>query len=78
MVHSKYRVEPGKKLDLSKWSTDETGTFKDKEDARGTIKKNLKRLIELQELLYASASHSVLIVLQAMDAGGKDGAIEGR
>jgi PPK2 family polyphosphate:nucleotide phosphotransferase len=76
MVHSKYRVEPGKKMDLSKWSTDDKGTFKDKEDARGTTKKNLKRLIELQELLYASGSHSVLIVLQALDAGGKDGAIE--
>jgi PPK2 family polyphosphate:nucleotide phosphotransferase len=75
MVHSPYRVEPGKKVDLSKWATDDTGPFKGKEDAKHDIKRNIKRLIELQDLLFASASHSVLIVLQAMDAGGKDGAI---
>jgi PPK2 family polyphosphate:nucleotide phosphotransferase len=76
MIDSPYRAEPGKKVDLSKWATDDTGRFKHKGDAKPAVKKNLKRLIELQELLYASASHSVLIVLQAMDAGGKDGAIE--
>jgi PPK2 family polyphosphate:nucleotide phosphotransferase len=75
MSHSPFRVEPGKKVDLSKWPTDETGPFKDKSQAKDAIKKHVKRLIELQELLYASASHSVLIVLQAMDTGGKDGAI---
>lgn len=76
MVHSPYRVEPGKKIDLSKWSTDDTGPFKDKDAAKDPTRKNIKRLIELQELLYASASHSILIILQAMDAGGKDGAID--
>jgi PPK2 family polyphosphate:nucleotide phosphotransferase len=76
MVHSPYRVEPGKKVDLSKWPTDDTGPFKDKSDARDPTKKNIRRLIDLQELLYASSSHSILIVLQAMDAGGKDGAID--
>jgi PPK2 family polyphosphate:nucleotide phosphotransferase len=76
MVHSPYRVEPGKKIDLSKWPTDDTGPFSDKSEARGAIKKNITRLIDLQELLYASGSHAVLIVLQAMDAGGKDGAID--
>jgi PPK2 family polyphosphate:nucleotide phosphotransferase len=76
MDHSPFRVEPGKKVDLSNWPTDEIRPFRDKEEAKPTIKKNLKKLIALQELLYASASHSVLIVLQAMDAGGKDGAIE--
>jgi len=76
MVHSKYLVEPGKKVDLSKWPTDDTGPFKDKDDARDATKKNLKRLVELQEEFYASSRHALLIVLQAMDAGGKDGAIE--
>jgi PPK2 family polyphosphate:nucleotide phosphotransferase len=75
MDHLSFRIEPGKKVDLSHWPTDETSPFKDKEQAKPAIKKNLNRLIELQELLYASGSHSVLIVLQAMDAGGKDGAI---
>ncbi|MGD0461288.1 MAG: polyphosphate kinase 2 family protein [Tepidisphaeraceae bacterium] len=76
MVPSPFRVEPGKKVDLSHWPTNQTSPFKDKDQAKPAIKKNLKRLIELQELLYASGSHSVLIVLQAMDAGGKDGAID--
>lgn len=75
MSPSSFRVEPGKKVDLSKWSTDDTGPFKDKSQAKAEIKKLVTRLIELQDLLYASASHSVLIVLQAMDTGGKDGAI---
>ncbi|MGD0540139.1 MAG: polyphosphate kinase 2 family protein [Tepidisphaeraceae bacterium] len=76
MVQSPFRVEPGKKVDLSRWPTGETAPFKDKDQAKPAIKKNLQRLIELQELLYASGTHSVLIVLQAMDAGGKDGAID--
>ena len=76
MIHTKYCVEPGKKVELSKWPTDDTGPFKDKNEAKEVTKKNLKRLIELQEELYASSSHAILIVLQAMDAGGKDGAIE--
>ncbi len=76
MVQSPFRVEPGKKVDLSHWPTGETAPFKDKDQAKPAIKKNLQRLIELQEMLYASATHSVLIVLQAMDAGGKDGAID--
>ncbi|MDP9172352.1 MAG: polyphosphate kinase 2 family protein [Planctomycetota bacterium] len=76
MFDSPYRVEPGKKVDLRKWPTDDTGQFEDKADARPIIKKNLEKLIELQELLYASNTHALLIVLQAMDAGGKDGAID--
>src|SRR5271168_3059064 len=70
-----YRVTPGKKLKLSEVETDDTGNFKDKDQAARRIKKNLKRLEELQELLYADGRHAVLIVLQAMDTGGKDGAI---
>jgi PPK2 family polyphosphate:nucleotide phosphotransferase len=75
MSQSPYRVEPGEKVDLSHWATDETGSFADKAAAKPATRKNIRRLIELQELLYASSKHALLIVLQAMDAGGKDGAI---
>jgi PPK2 family polyphosphate:nucleotide phosphotransferase len=75
MAQSPYRVEPGQDVKLSKWATDATGPFRDKADAKDSTKTNIKKLIDLQSLLYASSSHSVLIVLQAMDAGGKDGAI---
>jgi PPK2 family polyphosphate:nucleotide phosphotransferase len=76
MIDSPYLVEPGKKVDLARWSTDDTGSFKDKNQAQPVVERNLKKLVRLQELLYASSSHALLIVLQAMDAGGKDGAID--
>ena len=76
MSDSPYLVRPGGKFKLSKIRTDDCGKFDDKEDAAGATAKNLEKLDELQELLYAEAKHAVLIVLQAMDGGGKDGAIE--
>ncbi len=76
MISSPYMAEPGKKIKLSKFDPDEVGDFKDKEHALPDIEANVKKLDELQEVLYAQNQHSILIVLQAMDAGGKDGAIE--
>jgi PPK2 family polyphosphate:nucleotide phosphotransferase len=76
MIDSPYLVTPGSKLRLSDHKTDDTGKFKDKSDALPDTQKNLERLAELQELLYAESKHAVLVVFQAMDAGGKDGSIE--
>lgn len=76
MIDSPYRVVPGKKLKLADRPTNDTGPFKDKDDAAPAIEKNLEQLDELQEVLYAQAKHAVLVVFQAMDSGGKDGAIE--
>jgi PPK2 family polyphosphate:nucleotide phosphotransferase len=76
MIDSPYLAEPGKKVHLSKFKTDDTGDFADKSDAADTIAKNLKKLRKLQDVLYAQAKHAVLIVFQATDAGGKDGAID--
>lgn len=76
MIDSPYLVKPGKKLDLSKHDPDDTGSFKHKDDAKDDVEKNLKTLDELQEILYAQSKFAILIVFQAMDAGGKDGAIE--
>jgi PPK2 family polyphosphate:nucleotide phosphotransferase len=76
MIDSPYRAKPGKRRNLAEISTSSTGKFKDKEDAAKSMEHNLKRLARLQELLYAQSKHAVLIVLQAMDTGGKDGAIE--
>ncbi len=75
MIDSPYLVKHGKKIDLSDWPTDDVGSFADKADAKQPTKKNLKQLVKLQEKLYAGATHSLLIVFQAMDGGGKDGAI---
>jgi PPK2 family polyphosphate:nucleotide phosphotransferase len=75
MSDALYRVKPGKKVDLSDWPTGETGPLKDKSAAKPLVERDLARLVELQDLLYASGKHALLIVLQAMDAGGKDGSI---
>jgi PPK2 family polyphosphate:nucleotide phosphotransferase len=76
MIDSPHRAKPGQKHNLSKISTSDTGEFAGKEDAARATEKNLKKMAKLQELLYAEGKHAVLIVLQAMDTGGKDGAIE--
>jgi PPK2 family polyphosphate:nucleotide phosphotransferase len=76
MVRSPYRVDPGSKFHLADWNPDDTGSFKSKADAKPHIENNIQRMIELQDLLYASQKYAILIVLQAMDAGGKDGAID--
>jgi polyphosphate kinase 2 (PPK2 family) len=75
MIDSPYLVEPGKKLKLEKRDTNDKGDFEDREEAEVVISKNLAKLTELQEVLYAESKRSLLVVFQAMDAGGKDGAI---
>ena len=74
-MSQKYRVQPGTKVKLAAWDPDENGDFESKAQARKAMEKNLTRLAELEYLLYAENKRSVLIVLQAMDAGGKDGTI---
>ncbi len=72
----RYRIEPGTTVDLSKWDPDGTATFDGgKKAARKRLEALVDRLAELQELLWAEDRHKLLIVIQAMDTGGKDGAI---
>ena len=73
---SPYLVPPGKPFNLADIDPSDTGRFSDKEEAEQDTRANLDHLIKLQELLYADARRSLLVVFQAMDAGGKDGAIE--
>lgn len=71
-----YRVRPGKKLDLTKFDPRDTKPFDgDKDAGRARVLELNRRLEELQEALYAQGRHRLLVVLQAMDAGGKDGTI---
>jgi len=74
---SKQRLipEPGHKVDLSDYDPDYTGEY-DKASAGAELPKWQARLNVLQEKLYAQSTQSLLIVLQAMDSGGKDGAIK--
>lgn len=76
MNTDKFLVKEGSKLDLKKHATDFTGDYTDKKEAAKDLAKNVERLRELQDVLYAQDVHSLLIIFQAMDAAGKDGAIE--
>jgi PPK2 family polyphosphate:nucleotide phosphotransferase len=79
----RFRVAPGSKVDLAKYPTDWAGpkgakklrTSDLKHRAKAVLEKNREDLAEMQELVYASDTFSVLIILQAMDAAGKDGTI---
>jgi PPK2 family polyphosphate:nucleotide phosphotransferase len=76
LYHEKYRVKPGSRVDLSKWDPKDKSAFPgQKKDGRARLRELNRELEELQELLYAEHKHRVLIVLQAMDTGGKDGTI---
>lgn len=72
----KFRIKEGEKLVLSDHATDFTGVYDDKDAAVSDLQKNIRRMTELQDMLYAQDIYSLLIVFQAMDAAGKDGAIE--
>jgi PPK2 family polyphosphate:nucleotide phosphotransferase len=71
-----FRVKPGDKVQLDDWDPDDTSSFGGKkEDALDHVDKLKKKLEELQEKLFAEKKHSLLVVLQAMDTGGKDSTI---
>jgi PPK2 family polyphosphate:nucleotide phosphotransferase len=72
----KFRVKPGRKLSLKDHDPADTLDWKDKEAAQAKLAKDVARLTELQEVLYAQDDWSLLLVFQAMDAAGKDGAIK--
>lgn len=74
-LKSDYLVKPHTKVRLSHLSTSETGDFHDKDAAEPVLAKHREQLDALQDVLYASQSRAVLIVLQGMDTAGKDGTI---
>jgi PPK2 family polyphosphate:nucleotide phosphotransferase len=70
-----FLVKPGEKLRLKKLDPSDTGKIESEDAAKEGAERYLKELAHQQTLLYAEHKHSVLVVLQAMDAGGKDGTI---
>jgi PPK2 family polyphosphate:nucleotide phosphotransferase len=73
--YEKFRVKPGSRVNLSKIDPDFAAGFERKKETRDLLEDNISRLNDLQYRLYAENKRSVLIVFQAMDAGGKDGCI---
>jgi PPK2 family polyphosphate:nucleotide phosphotransferase len=80
---NQFHVKPGTEVDLKDYVTDWTETDEAKELGKDAIKERAAEILEesrkqldaAQELLYASDTHSVLLIFQAMDAAGKDGTI---
>ena len=70
-----FRVAAGDKVDLKKWPTTVDPVYKSKEDYQEILHDHVAQLSKQQQLLYASDSHALLLIFQAMDAAGKDGAI---
>lgn len=71
----KFRVKPGRKVKLGEVDPDFTDEHASREEVAKETKSLTRRLRELQERLYAEHERSLLICLQAIDAGGKDGTI---
>ena len=71
-----FRVPEGKQVRLDKWPTLMKPGYKSKGEYQKLLAGHVAQLSALQQLLYASNSHAVLLIFQAMDAAGKDGAIK--
>ena len=76
MNYDQFLIPENVKLNLKKHKTDFSGDYTDKNEAKEDLVKNVKRLTELQDVLYAENKHALLVIFQAMDAAGKDGAIK--
>lgn len=76
MKIEKFRIAEGSKVDLKDHPTDYSGDYKDKTAAGVDLARNVARMAELQDVLYAENTRSLLIIFQAMDAAGKDSVIE--
>jgi PPK2 family polyphosphate:nucleotide phosphotransferase len=72
---TEFRVQEGQKVDLHKWPTAVEPIYESKKQYQKLLKKHVEELSSLQQLLYASSRYALLLIFQAMDAAGKDGAI---
>jgi PPK2 family polyphosphate:nucleotide phosphotransferase len=70
-----FRVRAGKKVSLEKWPTRVKPIYESKNEYSEFLQNQVRELSSLQQLLYASNRYAVLLIFQAMDAAGKDGAI---
>jgi PPK2 family polyphosphate:nucleotide phosphotransferase len=73
---SEFQVREGAEIDLKKWPTLVDPVYKTTAQYQQLLGKHVKALSAQQQLLYASDQYAVLLIFQAMDAAGKDGAIQ--
>ena len=70
-----FRVAPGRRVRLRRWPTKTKPFYKSDKHYKEALADDVRDLSRLQHLLYASDSYALLLIFQAMDAAGKDGAI---
>jgi PPK2 family polyphosphate:nucleotide phosphotransferase len=71
-----FRVHEGAEVDLKKWPTIVAPVYETTQQYEELLRKHVKALSAQQELLYATDRYALLLIFQAMDAAGKDGAIQ--
>jgi PPK2 family polyphosphate:nucleotide phosphotransferase len=71
-----FRVREGGGVNLKKWPTKVDPIYKSKEQYKELLEEHVAQLSSQQQLLYASNRYAILLIFQAMDAAGKDGAIQ--
>jgi PPK2 family polyphosphate:nucleotide phosphotransferase len=71
-----FRAREGEEVDLKKWPTMVDRAYESKEHYQELLGEHVVQLSSLQQLLYATNRYAVLLIFQAMDAAGKDGAIK--
>lgn len=76
MKLDQYRFEGKGKFSLSEHSTKNTDIYSNKNQAREKMQENLDSLMKLQDKLYADNRYAILLIIQAMDAAGKDGIVK--
>ena len=70
-----FRVREGDNVDLEKWPTKVDPVYKSKDQYKTLLEEQVAKLSAMQRLHHASNRHAILLILQATDAAGKDGAI---
>ena len=76
MHAEKFRVREGSSVELKRWPTMMDPVYRSDADYATMLSRDVAELSAQQELLYASNHYAILLIFQAMDAAGKDGAIE--
>jgi PPK2 family polyphosphate:nucleotide phosphotransferase len=74
--YPRYRIEPGERVSLATIDPDQSEHYRKKKEVAKELEKQRRRIQGLQARLYAENARGLLIVLQAMDTGGKDGTIK--
>jgi PPK2 family polyphosphate:nucleotide phosphotransferase len=72
----KFRVNEGKHFRLKDYDPGDTGHWRSKEHAEQAVQEGIARTADLQDKLYAQSNWALLLIFQALDAAGKDGAIK--